>query len=256
MVGIYAIKNLKNNKYYVGQSIHIKRRWIEHKSELNNNRHINRHLQFSWNKYGSKCFKFILLEKCLSKELDEKEKYWIQKLNSYEYGYNLDLGGQGIENYKHTDEEINKMRKIQNPLEILQFDLNHQLIKEWIGGSSHIRKILKYTKECVEGCCNHTRKSNIYKNCYWIYKIEYESNNFSWDSYYTNNLDIKINNSHKYSNKIERKINKYDIHMNFICTYDSITCAAQDVGVYISNISAVLSGTRKSCKGYKWKYAS
>lgn len=255
MIGIYAIQNLKNNKYYVGQSLHVKRRWVEHKSELNNNRHINRHLQFSWNKYGSKNFKFILLEECKLEELDEKEKYWIRKLNSYEYGYNLDLGGQGIESYKHTDEEINKMRRIQAPLEILQFDLNKKLIKEWNGGSSHIRKVLNYTKECVESCCNHTRKSNIYKNCYWIYKVEYESNDFSWDSYYDNEINLVTNNK-KHSNKLERKIVKYDMNMNFLCTYDSITSAAKDIGVYTSNISAVLSHTRNSCNGYKWKYAS
>jgi group I intron endonuclease len=124
MIGIYAIKNIKNNKYYIGQSLHVERRWIEHKSELNNNRHTNRHLQFSWNKNGSEQFEFILLEECLLEELDTKEKYWIREFNSYEGGYNLDSGGQGIESYKHTEEEIDKMRRIQNPMCILQFDLN------------------------------------------------------------------------------------------------------------------------------------
>ena len=52
MIGIYAIKNLKSGKDYLVQSKHVKRRWTEHKSESNNNRHINNHLQSSWNKYG------------------------------------------------------------------------------------------------------------------------------------------------------------------------------------------------------------
>ena len=30
MIGIYKITNLINNKSYVGQSIHIERRWQEH----------------------------------------------------------------------------------------------------------------------------------------------------------------------------------------------------------------------------------
>lgn len=34
------IKNVKNNKLYIGQSTDIKNRWVRHKSELNNNRHI------------------------------------------------------------------------------------------------------------------------------------------------------------------------------------------------------------------------
>ena len=28
--GIYLIRNLKNNKIYIGQSVDIKRRWQEH----------------------------------------------------------------------------------------------------------------------------------------------------------------------------------------------------------------------------------
>ena len=30
MIGIYKITNLINNKIYIGQSIHIERRWSEH----------------------------------------------------------------------------------------------------------------------------------------------------------------------------------------------------------------------------------
>ena len=254
MIGIYAIKNTKNNKHYIGQSFRVERRWIEHKSALNNNRHINIHLQFSWNKNKSECFEFVLLEECLLEELDEKEIYWINKLNSYKNGYNLDTGGQGIKNYKHTEREIYKMRMIQNPMCILQFDLNNILVKEWIGGSVHIRKELHYTKECIDGCCNHTRKSNLYKGYFWVYKEEYESDNFSWDKYFNKKITLPINISKKHPNKMERKVNKYD--MNLICTYDSITSASKDIGVYTSNISAVLSNSRKSCSGYKWSYAS
>jgi hypothetical protein len=46
------------------------------------------------------------------------------------------------------------------------------------------------------------------------------------------------------------------MNMNYICTYDSITNAAKDIGVYTSNISAVLSNKQISSGGYKWEYAS
>ena len=36
-IGIYCIENKINNKKYIGQSIHIHRRWSEHKYELNIN---------------------------------------------------------------------------------------------------------------------------------------------------------------------------------------------------------------------------
>ena len=103
------IKNVKNNKLYIGQSTDIKNRWVRHKSELNNNRHINNHLQFAWNKYGEDCFIFAVIEECSVSELDEREKFYINKYNSMSNGYNLCEGGNGIRGYKHTEEEIEKI---------------------------------------------------------------------------------------------------------------------------------------------------
>jgi group I intron endonuclease len=93
--GIYCIENLVNGKRYIGQSKNIYHRWDYHKSNLNNNRHYNGYLQKSWNKYGADNFKFYILEKCILKELNEKEKSWISYYNTKEAGYNLTYGGDG-----------------------------------------------------------------------------------------------------------------------------------------------------------------
>lgn len=255
MIGIYAIKNLKNGKYYIGQSKHVKRRWTEHKSELNNNRHINNHLQSSWNKYGYDNFEFILLEECKPHELDNKEKYWITFFNSYANGYNLDLGGQGIQEYKHSDEEIAKMRKIQNPNVVLQFDINKNLINKWDGGTSHIRKALKYTKECIDKCCTHQKKDLLYKNCYWMYEEEFLLNDFTWDKYFSNSNGSVFTYKNSKRNKLSKPVYKLDTCGNIIQMYNSITEASFNVGAANSNIIAVIKGTQKSCKGYKWAYA-
>ena len=85
------IKNNINNKSYIGQSINIENRWTHHKSELNNNRHINDYLQNAWNKYGEDNFSFIVIEECKESELNEKEIYYINKYNSMNNGYNLFL---------------------------------------------------------------------------------------------------------------------------------------------------------------------
>ncbi len=255
MIGIYAIKNNITKKYYVGQSKHVKRRWIEHKSELNKNRHANCHLQSSWNKYGYDNFEFMLLEECKNTELDEKERFWIMKLNSYSEGYNLDFGGQGIPEYKHTDKEILKMRKIQNPKIVLQFDKNKNLLKKWEGGTSHIRKELKYTKECIDKCCTHQKKDLLYKNCYWMYEEEYLNKKFSWDSYLQNKNVFNITYKNSAKNKLSKPVYKLDTDGNIIQLYSSITEASFDVGAANSNIIAVIKGTQKSCRGYKWKYA-
>ena len=83
--GIYSIRNLINNKIYIGQSKNIYRRAICHRYELNNNKHSNSHLQYSFNKYKIENFVFEILEYCDISLLTEREKYYIsvQKVEIY-----------------------------------------------------------------------------------------------------------------------------------------------------------------------------
>ena len=184
MCGIYMIKNKINGKVYIGQTKDISQRWSSHKCELNSNRHVNRHLQASWNKYGASAFDFIVIEYCDQNQLNEKEKHFIAQYDSYQNGYNLDQGGDGVVGFKHTPEQISKMRRIQNPLVVLQFDLNFHLITRFEGGATHVKKTLGYTKECILNRCKHKKSSSLtYKDSYWVYEQEYLSKNFSWDKY-------------------------------------------------------------------------
>lgn len=95
--GIYMIRNILNNKVYIGKSVDIKRRWTNHKTNLDNNIHDNKHLQSSWNKYGKNCFDFSIVEECAESELNNREIYYIQFYRSYNslYGYNMTFGGEG-----------------------------------------------------------------------------------------------------------------------------------------------------------------
>lgn len=96
--GIYCIENLLNHKKYIGQSVNIYARWSGHKSELRHNTHSNTYIQSSWNKYGEENFKFYILELCLPRQLDSRERWNIKYFKTYlrKYGYNLDMGGQSI----------------------------------------------------------------------------------------------------------------------------------------------------------------
>lgn len=97
--GIYHIV-CKNGKSYVGQSIHIGVRWQKHIHELTTGFHSNAALAQDWAKLGARQFRFEIIEECLPGILDEREKFHIDRLDSYHSGYNATIDGQGLTNYE------------------------------------------------------------------------------------------------------------------------------------------------------------
>lgn len=111
--GIYQIKNIINNKIYIGSSVDIKNRWQKHISELRRGKHSNKHLLESYKTHGEQNFEFSILEEV--KELDNlilKEQYYLDFYKSYEKenGYNLRKIADSNYGYKHTKESIEKFR--------------------------------------------------------------------------------------------------------------------------------------------------
>jgi group I intron endonuclease len=76
-MGIYAIEG-PNNGIYVGSAKSIAVRFRQHRWALDHNRHLNRHLQAAWNKYGADAFIFSILEEVLdAKQLIAAEQRWL-----------------------------------------------------------------------------------------------------------------------------------------------------------------------------------
>lgn len=114
MIGIYKILNTVNNKIYIGQSVHIEKRYKEHIRESKYER-SNMPIHKAIHKYGSENFQLEILEECSIEDLDCRECYYIDKYNSRnrEVGYNILEGGnkgptlKGVENgYSVLTEEI------------------------------------------------------------------------------------------------------------------------------------------------------
>jgi len=113
MIGIYCITNIVNGKQYIGQSTDIDTRWRHHRDLLNAGHHVNRHLQYAWNKYGAENFRFSALEILEDDErINEREIFWIQELDTFENGYNLTLGGEGQRGRYLTEEQKNHLSEI------------------------------------------------------------------------------------------------------------------------------------------------
>lgn len=89
MAYIYQIKNLKNDKKYVGLTYRsIEQRFIEHCRAKDN---FPIHLAIQ--KYGKENFNISLLEEIDKPE--ERERYWIEQLGTFKNGYNATCGGDG-----------------------------------------------------------------------------------------------------------------------------------------------------------------
>lgn len=108
--GIYSITNTITGEMYIGQTIRdFEVRWNQHKKTLNGNYHDNEHLQRSWNKYGEAAFEFKVIHYCDELDnLNDLEKYYIKKYDTYHNGFNMTEGGDYFLN--EVPEEIRKKR--------------------------------------------------------------------------------------------------------------------------------------------------
>jgi group I intron endonuclease len=103
---IYKIRNLVNNKYYIGQTTQeLEERWRQHKQKNSN----CRYLKHAFNKYGFDKFKFELICKCIDEDLDILEiKYMEEYKSLVPNGYNLREGGNGGRQHQSTKDKISK----------------------------------------------------------------------------------------------------------------------------------------------------
>lgn len=84
--GIYKITNTVNNKFYIGSSQNMEKRWIQHKSHLKCQRHHSSYLQNVANKYGIENLVFSVLVYCPKEDLLQLEQYL---MDFYQPQYNI-----------------------------------------------------------------------------------------------------------------------------------------------------------------------
>jgi group I intron endonuclease len=111
---IYLIKNLVNQKTYVGKTAQpLEKRFYQHCSRYVKNMPISRAIK----KYGANKFEISILETVNNKDdLNSKEIFWIQKINP---DYNISKGGdggktKGFSGRKHSESTKSKMKDIHS----------------------------------------------------------------------------------------------------------------------------------------------
>ena len=110
---IYKIVNLVNNKIYIGKTINsVEHRLKEHIRTSKRKRTYTSYLYNAMNAYGEENFDIEVIEECQLSIIDERERFWIKKLNSQNpnIGYNIQEGGEGgavrSKEFKITDNQL------------------------------------------------------------------------------------------------------------------------------------------------------
>ena len=194
--GVYLLKNIINDKCYIGSAKNIKHRLQQHLRDLQSSRHINKYLLRAFHKYGQDSFVYTILEKCDSDRntmLTEEQKYLDM---SPEYNY-MKIAGT-TNGYKHTEETkkilserhkgrphipnssyeyrapeyVKKQPKVRKPTmekAVIQYTLNGDFIAEYRSIIEASRKIKKY-HSTISAVCR-----GKFKQAYgfiWRYKLD------------------------------------------------------------------------------------
>lgn len=270
--GIYKITNTITNDFYIGSSIDVNKRFLQHLNKLLNKTHRNCYLQRSYNKYGKETFIFELLYKCPKEYLIILENKCIEVFNpkynlkrsennrvvhSEETKIKIGLAGknrnvseetrkrisEGKKGHTKSSETLYKIFKNSKLKKtVIQYDLHGNFIQSFESTREAARKLnLRYSG--IGYCCRELIKS--YKG--FIFKYTSENPNTKYRKH-SDETKEKMRNKGK-------KVNQLDDNGNILNTFDNIKKAALHVNTVPTNIGNALSGRVNRAMGYYWKYA-
>ena len=118
MIGIYKITEKENPQiFYIGQSNNIQRRFQEHIYKTYQQSRIP--FDDYIDKKGKDAFNYEVLEECTLEELNEKEQYWIDKLQATKSGNRNNGGSSNMAGSKNpkaklTEQDVVRIRTAYN----------------------------------------------------------------------------------------------------------------------------------------------
>ena len=250
---IYKITNLINGKCYVGQTIgDIKDRMYHHKSPNSRCNAISGAIQ----KYGWENFSYEVIDTATNQEeLDEKETYWIAKLNTRPpFGYNLRSGGHGGNKLSPESRE-----KVTNTLKekwsngdikatwsrkVCQYDKQGNLLNIWDSIRDAGLALNIQDKHIPDACRGKRRSVGGYM---WRYYEDTFGEPIEFPK--------RKKNPEEWFNSHRKPILQCDLDGNIIKRWNSTLEAAQMLNMSTGYLCDACNGKHKKAYGYIWRYA-
>lgn len=219
---IYKATNKINGKVYIGKTKNFKKRKYDHiKKDVDNHLIFHKALK----KYGDINFNWEIIDWADTKEeINELEKYYIKKFNSFKpNGYNMTKGGDGGSMYN------------ARPIVCLTF--SGKFLKRYESAAEAERQDGFYNSDVLVSCKNQNRTCKGY-----IFMFE--------DDYIKNGPRIY----EKPKSTCVKSIIQCDLNGNFIKEYESVTQSSLKTGILRTRISAALIGKSKTAGGFIFVY--
>ena len=288
---IYCITNKVNGKRYVGQTFNkdgINARWNCHKSELNNNKHTNKHLQSAWNKYGEENFKFEVLHELnfsnqdtLQTALNDLEIMYISIWNLLDdkYGYNIADGGSNgnpfagfteeriVERNKKASESMKGKNKGKKHNEETKKKLSEshrgkkhneeskKKISEFRKGKKHSKETKKKISEANKGENNPMYGKKFSEEHKKNLSESHKGKKQSEESKKKISVSMKGKNKGKYlseNNPMSKKVRCIELDIIFNCVADANEYLGKKRTS--NNIRVCARGEQRTAYGLHWEY--
>lgn len=237
---IYKTTNLINGKFYIGKDANNDPLYFG----------SGKILKQAIKKYRNENFKKEILEVCSSlEELNIREKFWISELNAIKEGYNLTDGGTGGDTWTHNDVKVHfnsgktpwNKGKINVYTEETRLKISES--KKKIFQEHPEKKINKGTFCSGENHREFGKKQDEDR-------INKRVNTLTSRGVYTKLKDSMKGNAHAK----QRPIKQFNLTGKYINEYNSVTDAANAIGIPRHRIYFVLRGKQKQTDGYTFQY--
>jgi group I intron endonuclease len=248
---VYEIKNLINNKRYIGSTVDFTRRKAEHINVLKKNKHHSKHLQLAWNKYGESSFEFGILEYIDDLDfLRAKEKEFILQFKTLQraYGYNI---SESTTNFSVSGEKHPMYGKKFSEIGRINYWKGKKMPEEI---KVKMRKPKSNTSNMV---LNHADVRGEKNPRFGARLSEEQKNKISQKMMGKMKGDknpmFGRTRAGEYAGHF-KKVMQFDLRGNLIKEFINITEASKESKAIRQHISKCCKGFRNATGGYMWKY--